>query len=320
MKKLLYLLCITLVFTCGSDDPVSTTPDTTDPTNETTDFNVTGTVADQTAAEAKKTIYGKWNLSGSRRISANSCAFNFIEFTDDIFIMSFTVYGTSETFSGTYVLNEDSDGTVSSVDLTIDIEGVQTTVATLTEIVVTETDDRLNATFNIVLNIPEGYEEYEICNGLDGDYECDKEDPMEESTTATEDSNHAKLTKTWNFVSRYQFNQDISAEWYRDICYIDNEDDEENTYIEGCTVATSISLTFSAYGTYTLTWNGSNQGVETETDVWRWSDDTQTAFFVGQDQLEISIETLTDTAAVFTEDDEYTEGDDDIITYTFSAN
>lgn len=71
MEKLLYLLCITLVFTCGSDDPVSTTPDTTDPTNETTDFNVTGTVADQTAAEAKKTIYGKWNLSGSRRISAN---------------------------------------------------------------------------------------------------------------------------------------------------------------------------------------------------------------------------------------------------------
>jgi len=34
----------------------------------------------------------------------------------------------------------------------------------------------------------------------------------------------------------------------------------------------------------------------------------------------ISIETLTETSAVFTEDDEYYEGDDDLITYTFSAN
>ena len=320
MKKLLYLLSIVLVFACGSDDPTPATTDYTDPTSETTDFNVTGTVADQTPAEAKKIIYGKWDLSGTQRVTANSCSFNFIEFTDDMFIMSFIVSGEPITFSGAYVLNEDSDGTVSSVDLNLDLEGTQTTVATLTDVVVTETDDTLSATFNIALNIPEGYEYYEICNGLDGDYECDKEEPMEESTTSAEGSNHDKLIRTWNFVSRYQFNEDVSDEWYEDTCIIENEDGEEDTYIEDCTAATAISISISAYGTYTFTWTGSNQGVKTETDIWRWSDDTQTAFLVGQDEIVISIETLTETSAVFNEDDEYYEGDDDLITYTFSAN
>jgi len=318
MKKLLYLFTLVFIVSCGDDDPVTTTPDST--TTEVTDFNATGTLADQTPAEAKKTIYGKWDLSGNQRQMANTCTFNFLEFTDDVYIMSFIVSGDTESFSGTYVLNTAADGTVSSVDLKLNTEGVSSTIATLTDVVVTETNDTLSATFSISLNIPTGYEDYEICNGLDGDYEVDKEEPMTESTTATDDSNHTKLIRTWDFVSRYQFNEDASSEWFQDPCYIQNDEGEEDTFIDGCTGATAVQVSISAYGTYTFTWTGSNQGVKTETDVWEWANESQTIFLVGEDQLRITIETLTETSAIFTEDDDQYEGTDDIITYTFSAN
>ena len=318
MKKLLYLFTIMLVVACSSnDDPITVAPTNN---NGITELNATGTVSEQTPAEAKITIYGKWDLSGNQRLMTNTCTFNFLEFMDEIYIMSFIVNGDTETFSGTYVLNEDSDGTVSSVDLKLDIEGVLSTIATLTDVVVTETDDTISATFNIVLNIPTNFENYEICNGLDGDYEVDKDEPMTESTSASGGSNHSKLIKTWNFVSRYQFNEDASIEWYQDPCIIENEEGEEDTYIEGCTAATDVTISISAYGTYTFTWTGSNQGVKTETDVWKWSDSSQNAFLVGEDQIMISIIDLTDTSAVFTEDDDENEGDDDLITYTLTAN
>ena len=318
MKKLLYLFTIMLVVACSSnDDPITVAPTNN---NGITELNATGTVSEQTPAEAKITIYGKWDFSGNQRLMTNTCTFNFLEFMDEIYIMSFIVNGDTETFSGTYVLNEDSDGTVSSVDLKLDIEGVLSTIATLTDVVVTETDDTISATFNIVLNIPTNFENYEICNGLDGDYEVDKDEPMTESTSASGGSNHSKLIKTWNFVSRYQFNEDASNEWYQDPCIIENEEGEEDTYIEGCTAATDVTISISAYGTYTFTWTGSNQGVKTETDVWEWSDSSQNAFLVGEDQTMISIIDLTDTSAVFTEDDDENEGDDDLITYTLTAN
>ncbi len=320
MKKLLYVFSIILVVACGSDDPV--TPPTVEvPTNTVFVLNATGTVAEKSPEEAKKIIYGKWDLSEAQRLMANSCAFNFIEFTDDVYVMSFIVSGVNESISGAYVLNEDADGTVSSVDLKVDMEGEELTVATLTDIVVTETNGTLSATFNIVLNIPEGYEDYEICNGLDGEYECDKDEPMDESTTASADSNHTKIVRTWVFESKFQFNENSSDEWYLDPCFIQNDDDEEDTFIDGCTGSTEIKVSISAYGTYTITWNGSNQGVKTETDVWEWSDASQTAFYVDvEKETLISIDTLTETTAVFTEDDDVEEGTGDLITYTFSAN
>ena len=143
---------------------------------------------------------------------------------------------------------------------------------------------------------------------------------MTESTTATDDSNHAKLIRTWNFVSRYQFNEDASSEWFQDPCYIQIDEGEEDTFIDGCTGATAVQVSIAAYGTYTFTWTGSNQGVKTETDVWEWANESQTIILVGEGQLRITIETLTETSAIFTEDDDQYEGTEDLITYTFSAN
>ena len=53
------------------------------------------TVAQQTPAEAKKTIYGKWDLSNSSKLIAasklNACAFDYIEFNDEDYIMSLVI-------------------------------------------------------------------------------------------------------------------------------------------------------------------------------------------------------------------------------------
>ena len=50
-----------------------------------------------------------------------------------------------------------------------------------------------------------------------------------------------------------------------------------------------------------MVWRGSNQGTYIETDVWNWTDETQTAFTVGteEDATVITVESLTDTEAVF---------------------
>ena len=321
MKNFIYLLSILLAVACSDND--STTPSTTTTeivSNGITDLNSTGTVADQSPTEAKKTIYGKWDLSQAQRLMEDTCTFNYIEFTDDVYIMSFIAYGATESFSGLYVLNEDSDGTVSSVDLELVIDGAVSTIATLTNIVVTETNETISATFNKELFIPTGDEEFEICNGLNGDYEVDKDEPMTESESATADSNHAKLINSWNFTSRYQFNEDSSYEWFQEPCLIENEDGEDN-YIYDCTPATAIVLTISTYGTYTLTFTGSSEGVKTMTDVWQWTDETQTAFRIDESQTLISIESLTDTDVVFTEEpDDVDAGANGVITYTFTTN
>jgi len=52
-------------------------------------------IIDVVAAEAKKTIYGKWDLSNSSKSIAasksNACAFDYIEFNDEDYIMSLVI-------------------------------------------------------------------------------------------------------------------------------------------------------------------------------------------------------------------------------------
>ena len=311
MKKLLYAFSIMLVVACGSDDPV------TPPPTVNTEFvlNATGTVAEKSPEEAKKIIYGKWDLSEGQRLTANSCAFNFIEFTDDYYIMGFSVNQEIEAVFGTYELNTNADGFVTSVDLHYEMS--DTPVATLTNIIVTETDEVLYATFTIVLNIPEN-SEYTICNNLEGDYTANKEDPMEESNTSGAGSNHALLISTWTFVSRTVNGVDDSYDIYQSPCgYYD--------YDENCTPATDVHLTFSTYGTYSFVYSGSSSGTRVYTNTWTWTNDTQTSFQVGDETGDIvGIASLTDTQVVFTENDV-----DDIdpgnvnyyeIIYTFTKN
>ena len=307
MKKLLYLCAFILFTACGSDDPVAVDP-IVETTNGITTLDATGTVSEQTAVEAKKIIYGKWNFSNTSRGVANTCTFSYLEFNDEDYIMGFVVDGNSQTIYGSYVLNEDS-GTVSSVDLNFYAGTSNLTIATLTDVVVTETNDNFSAVFNVEWSIPENAG-FDSCNNLAGEYTAAKEEPMDESTTADADSNHVKLIKTWSLVSVFEEGEDRTDEWYNDPCIIEYDDDTEEQ-IENCTPATSMTLTFSTYGSYTFVWTGSSNGTKVETEPWSWNDTNQTGFNIGNENQLVRIVSLTDTEAVFS-----SEGTE----ITFSAN
>ncbi len=197
MKNLIYFIAFAFVISCSSDDDAA-------PELALTDLTARGSVAEQTVAQAKKTIYGKWDIANSGRsyssAKSNACAFDFIEFTDYAYVMALIVDGYSVVAFGTYDMNEDASGNVSSVDLNFNLGTLEVTIATLTNIVVVANGDNLSATFSVELNIPDEAD-FDACNALEGDYFAAKDDPMEGSESATADTNHAKIIKSWTLVS-----------------------------------------------------------------------------------------------------------------------
>jgi hypothetical protein len=212
--------------------------------------------------------------------------------------MSLLVDGETISIFGAYVLNEDAAGNVSSVELKFNLGNSDLTIATLTNIVVVETDDDLSATFDVVLSIPEEAD-FEACNTLQGEYTAEKEEPMAESLGAAADFNHVKLIKTWTLSSAVFDGVDGLSDILDDPCYY--EDDNQDYIIECCSIANSLSLSFSAFGSYSFVWLGSIEGTVVETDSWSWVGTDYTSFFVGEigneDVVEIS--SLTDTEVVF---------------------
>ena len=84
------------------------------------------------------------------------------------------------------------------------------------------------------------------------------------------------------------------------------ENDYDESYVEGCTPATSISISFSAFGTYSIVFLGSNQGTSVETEPWAWISSDQTFFSYGYDDDDggtVKIQTLTDNSLVAVVDD-----------------
>lgn len=306
MKKVLYFTALMLFIACGSDDD-SAADEVVIVVEEgaITALAATGTVAQQTPAEAKKTIYGKWDLSNSSKSFAasksNACAFDYLEFNDEDYIMSLLVDGETISVFGAYVLNEDAAGNVSSVELKFNLGTSDLTIATLTNIVVVETDDDLSATFDVVLSIPEEAD-FEACNTIQGEYTAEKEEPMAESVGAAADSNHAKLIKTWTLSSAVLDGEEGLSDILSEPCY--NEDDNQDYIIEGCSSANSFSLSFSAFGSYSFVWLGSSEGTVVETDLWNWIGTDYTSFFVGEIENEevVEISSLTDTEVVFISD------------------
>ena len=305
MKKFLFFAAITLFVACGNDD--DTVIEAVVEEAAITALAAIGSVAQQTPAEAKKTIYGKWDLSNSSKSIAasksNACAFDYIEFNDEDYIMSLTVNRKTITTFGSYVLNEDAAGNVSSVELKFNLGASDITIATLTNIVVVESEDDLSATFDVVLSIP-AEAEFEACNTLQGEFTAEKEEPMAESVGAAADSNHAKLIKTWQLASVTFGGNDVLSQFLEEPCIIDGP---ENGLIEGCSKANSASLSFSAFGSYSLVWTGSNEGTFVDTDSWYWVGTDFTSFFNGnsedpEDGGVIEINSLTDTEAVFQAD------------------
>lgn len=67
--------------------------------------------------------------------------------------------------------------------------------------------------------------------------------------------------------------------------------------IEGFSIANSLSLSFSAFGTYSLVWVGSNQGTYVEAESWGWAGSDHTSFYIGnqEDEEIVNIISLIDT-------------------------
>ena len=318
MKKTLFIFFSLIILSCGKDDDTSNAALAFNPKIDFTDLNASGDLSEQTSEQAKKTIYGKWDFGnsskssgfgeknnqatnsifGKRYVRNNSksselgknltCAFNFIEFNDDTYLMAIESDGYSEYLSGDYVINENSDSKVTSVDLKFNLGLEEITIATLTDIIVVETGSKLDATFKISLNIPEDAD-FASCNSLSGSVSVDKDEPLEASSSATADTNHAKLIKTWNFDSYFN-SEDPNVNniplILQEVCldYEYTVDDIIETPIPNCTAPTNLSITFSTYGTYTFFYSGGSDGtLVEEVETWNWLNENQTEIVLGDD-------------------------------------
>ena len=240
-------------------------------------LGATGSVASQTPAQARQTIYGRWNIGAASaknfQTKRGACSFDFIEFMDDSYILSINLPEDGETgrLFGEYVLNEDSDGEVESVDLMFDLGASSIRVARLTNIVVTESADVLNASFDVELTLPEALE---VCQAsLPGSVTAPKEEPVEEAESATAISNHAKLIGEWSVVGLDTSDGGTLETIFANFC-TDYDEAGQPVQIEGCVTPSSGIVNFSNFGTYSLTLLASNGNpISVEIEDWTWDND-----------------------------------------------
>ena len=350
MKKIFYLLTFFTVLAvgCSSDDDAQAPA-------MAFELNATGTVAEQTPEEAKKTINGNWRIGQtaaktSTAAKGNSCTFYAIEFTEDRYAMAFAIAGDEQpVFAyGTYTLNEAADGTVTSVDLYMGVDGVNTKIAALTNIVVTETGNELNASFDVVFTLPDDIED--LCgSSLSGNYSASKEDVVDGAESADEDSNFALLVNTWRLTSYTDSDGGTLEEIYQVPCFdlyddlfdeimeelfapyfesragqLNNPTQEELDALahqlrselfeevdqlattraqQECDPAARIEISFSAYGTYLITYFTSDGTLlYVDRDSWDFNNDTQTELLIdGEDVGTINVLNASTLNITFTE-------------------
>ena len=289
----------------------------------TVSLDAVGTVATQSAVQAKQTIYGKWNIGAASSKYFNTkrgaCSFDFIEFTDDNYLLSINLPEDGETgrLFGTYVLNEDSAGNVTSVDLMYDIGATDMRVARLTNIVVSESADVLNASFDVELTLPDALE---VCEAsLPGSVTAPKEDPVDEAESATAVSNHAKIIGQWAVASLVASDGETLETIFNDFCLDHDEATGQDVQRPNCTPPSSAVINFSNFGTYSLTLLASNGNpLATQVEEWSWDDDQTVLVLEFDDEsTRNEIVELTETRLVFRA--EYTDFDIDEATGTETA-
>jgi len=243
MKKILiYFISFILVISCSKDkDQNEEVGDDRMADSAITNIYASGKVSEQTAAEAKQTIFGKWDVGGSssKNISSSKslseCTFNFIEFTDKSYIMNLSITGPdgpeSGSIFGNYELIE-VDGLVTEVRLYFSVSGDDIHIATLTNIeVVEKASGGFDATFDINFEIDLGDIEI-VCLDLGGSYSADKEPAMEETLSAGVDSNHYKVVRNWQMTFYSDSEGYDLASSLLEFCEIEipNPDTGESTY------------------------------------------------------------------------------------------
>ena len=303
MKKLLLLGLFIFTIGCSSDD---SSEDTTS-APAAMELDAVGTLSEQTVEEAKKTIYGKWDLSSSSSSSRVSCKFVYVEFMSESYFMTLDIDGEMQQFTGSFNVTENASGKVEKVELMLlnPETDLEFKVATITNMVVVKSGEALNASFNVVLSLPAA--DFASCNeALSGDVSAEKEEPMAESSDAT--SNHAKFVGTWEWVtvthskkSSYSLNDELNQ-----ICMNYSQTstvaaDGTVVYSEGekeldpdCTPASKIYLTVSTFGTYAIMFvNADDLILQAEVGTWSWADSSQAKIIIPDGDEENSFDELT---------------------------
>ena len=327
MKKKFFASIILLFLCCNKDsDDQSVTAEVV---SAITDVNATGKVSEQNAEQAKKIIFGKWNLNSSSNSSKtgkkiDGCSYNFIEFTDNDYLLNISAPGSIETggivvIYGNYELIE-VDEKVTKVILKTFYEGTEIDIAEITDIEVIETGGQLDISFSYgfiidieSIGIPCDKEE------MEGDFSAGKEPAMEETLTADTSTNHYKIVGTWS-LSNYSDSEGGSFSDYFD----DDECYEDGVLDPDCSPATSAKLVISTFGTYIYMELAADENIVfVQIGNWDWGNAEQTEFIVsgGPGNAIVNsatVDTITDTQISFTfinvEDEDGTRNE----TYTFT--
>ena len=314
MKKYIALLFLSslLIMSCSSEDNILDVIEpeiieeviVTDVISETEvvfTLNATGALANQTTEEAKKTINGKWSFgdaSSKKSIMGLTCSLNSIEFTDDLYVISINTPSGNESTFGTYSMIE-TNGSVTAVELFVNVSGFNHLIATFTNIIVTQTSNNLSVSFDVVFDIPSNYN-WGCGASLSGDYEAIKKEPLTGTENASADSNLAKIVSTWRAT---EFSGDETLEEVLDSC---------NDGEVGCEPNAKLEITFSAYGTYlVLFYSNSGKVVESIEGEWEFTNSSQTNITITEieddgNQINYSwvINSISDTELSFTEKEE----------------
>ena len=330
MKKIFLLLIALTVLSCSKSSNNDSSAEITDPrmaSSAITNIYATGKVSEQTAEQAKKTIFGKWNLGSSSNSSKSAreitdCTFNSVEFTEYDYNLNINAPGMIETggiavIYGNYELVEEGEKVTKVILKTITESGEQN-IAEVTDIEVIETDGQLDISFkfDFIVNL----ESIGIpCNdNMDMEYSAEKEPAVEGTLTADTDSNHYKIIGTWDLTD-YSDNAGGTFANYFDDC------DEISDAIDGIADAISdisdglisdeldldiecpdaAKLVISTFGTYIYMGLSDENLVEVVMGNWEWGNEEQTAFNVTGgpgDALNSSaiINSITDTQLSFT--------------------
>ena len=306
MKKITLLIFVLFAVSCSKSSNDSSA-DITDPrmaSSAITNIYATGKVSEQTAEQAKKTIFGKWNLGSSSNSSKGArevtdCTFSFIEFTEYDYNLTINAPGMSETggvaiIYGDFELVEEGEKVTKIILKTITETGEQN-IAEVTDIEVVETNGQLDISFkfDFIVNL----ESIGVpCNdNMDKDYSADKEPAVEGTLTADTDSNHYKIIGTWDLTDYSDTLGGTFSNYFEDCSdeiadsvseFVDSLSDisdgltSELDFDYECIPADAAKLVITTFGTYIYMGLSDENLVEVVMGNWEWGNEEQTIFSV----------------------------------------
>ena len=321
-KQLILLLLLSLTISCSKDDDSRST-NAEEPrmgSSAITNIYATGTVAEQTVEEAKKTIFGKWDFgsssSSARSASKNECSFQSLEFTDDSYLIGLSdTYGENVDIYGTYDFKEENDKVV-SVQLNAFYEGESLMVAEITDIVVEETNGIIDIAFTFDFKIDLSDFGLACTEDLSKSYAAEKDAPMKGTLTADENSDHYKMVGKYIATSFSGSDGESLSDLLIESCieydYNFETQEEIKTLYEDCTPPDTIQLELTTYGTYLYMELVEKTPLYIERGKWILGEDLSDVLIVSDyDEFPVSISNLTNNGMTMTIVD-----DDDGSVYT----